>query len=316
MSKANSKMAVHFSSETDDWATPQAFFDEMNKKYGPLQLDVCASDYNRKCGYYYSIDRSQDGLQAEWHKAWGFNSPPKCWMNPPYSDLKSWVRKAYEESKKGCTVVCLIPARTDTDAFHRYILPFSGLNSNNPQFAWAAGIIDGEGCIRVNKSNPTPSRRTTFPGFNLSVFVKMTDFPTIEKLQQIFGGRIQDEPRDNQRDLKRWEVYGHEAKRVLEQIYPHLVTKQYQAQLGIEFQLVKERKEGRRVTPEFLAECERYYYLIKEAKLQQSIQGTNTRIEFIKGRLKFGNAKNSAPFPSMVVVFRPPGDEKPKVFSL
>jgi hypothetical protein len=28
-------------------------------------------------------------------------------------------------------------------------------------------------------------------------------------------------------------------------------------------------------------------------------------IEFIKGRLKFGDAKNSAPFPSMVVVFKP-----------
>ena len=28
-------------------------------------------------------------------------------------------------------------------------------------------------------------------------------------------------------------------------------------------------------------------------------------IEFIKGRLKFGNAKNSSPFPSAVVVFNP-----------
>lgn len=28
-------------------------------------------------------------------------------------------------------------------------------------------------------------------------------------------------------------------------------------------------------------------------------------IRFIKGRLKFGGSKNSAPFPSMVVVFRP-----------
>lgn len=28
-------------------------------------------------------------------------------------------------------------------------------------------------------------------------------------------------------------------------------------------------------------------------------------IRFVKGHLKFGNAQNSAPFPSMVVVFRP-----------
>ena len=30
----------------------------------------------------------------------------------------------------------------------------------------------------------------------------------------------------------------------------------------------------------------------------------NVEIRFIKGRLKFGNSKNSAPFPSMVVIFR------------
>lgn len=31
----------------------------------------------------------------------------------------------------------------------------------------------------------------------------------------------------------------------------------------------------------------------------------SNKITFIKGRLKFGNAKNSAPFPSMIVEFRP-----------
>lgn len=30
----------------------------------------------------------------------------------------------------------------------------------------------------------------------------------------------------------------------------------------------------------------------------------NAEIRFIKGRLKFGNSKNSAPFPSMIVIFK------------
>lgn len=30
----------------------------------------------------------------------------------------------------------------------------------------------------------------------------------------------------------------------------------------------------------------------------------NVEIRFLKGRLKFGNSKNSAPFPSMVVIFK------------
>lgn len=30
----------------------------------------------------------------------------------------------------------------------------------------------------------------------------------------------------------------------------------------------------------------------------------HAEIRFIKGRLKFGNAQNNAPFPSMIVIFR------------
>lgn len=33
-------------------------------------------------------------------------------------------------------------------------------------------------------------------------------------------------------------------------------------------------------------------------------------VRFIKGRLKFGGSKNSAPFPSMVVIFRKNGTQK------
>ena len=35
-----------------------------------------------------------------------------------------------------------------------------------------------------------------------------------------------------------------------------------------------------------------------------------TEIRFIKGRLKFGGSKNSAPFPSAIVIFRERGGEK------
>lgn len=42
-------------------------------------------------------------------------------MNPPYGrEIGKWVKKAYEESTKGCTVVALLPSRTDTRYFHDY----------------------------------------------------------------------------------------------------------------------------------------------------------------------------------------------------
>lgn len=42
--------------------------------------------------------------------------------NPPYGrELPKWVKKSYEEAKKGSIVVMLLPARTDTRWFHDYI---------------------------------------------------------------------------------------------------------------------------------------------------------------------------------------------------
>ena len=55
--------AVMFSSKTDDWATPQEFFDDLNREFG-FTLDPCADDHNHKCAKYYT--RAQDGLSQDW----------------------------------------------------------------------------------------------------------------------------------------------------------------------------------------------------------------------------------------------------------
>ena len=106
-----SAVSVHFSSASDDWPTPQDFFDRMNAMHGPLELDVCASPENAKCPRYYT--REDDGLAQTW--------AGRCWMNPPYGrTIGLWMRKAYEESQRGALVVCLVPARTDTAWWHDY----------------------------------------------------------------------------------------------------------------------------------------------------------------------------------------------------
>lgn len=43
------------------------------------------------------------------------------WCNPPYSELKLWCKKAYEERNNAEVIVMLLPVRTDTKAFHDYI---------------------------------------------------------------------------------------------------------------------------------------------------------------------------------------------------
>lgn len=52
-----------FSSKSDDWATPQDFFDKLNEEFN-FQLDVCADESNAKCARYFS--KKQDGLAQSW----------------------------------------------------------------------------------------------------------------------------------------------------------------------------------------------------------------------------------------------------------
>ena len=100
-----------FSSKTDMWATPQDFFDRLNKVFR-FDVDVCALPENAKCTNYYTAERN--GLEQDWRGV--------CWMNPPYGrEISAWVEKAYRSAKEnGTTVVCLLPARVDTKWWHSY----------------------------------------------------------------------------------------------------------------------------------------------------------------------------------------------------
>lgn len=99
---------VHFSHQTDEWATPAKFFAEISAEFGPFDIDVCASAANAKCARYF--DRSANGLEQDLGS--------KNWCNPPYSAAAKWVLKARREQLKGNVTVMLLFARTDTRYFH------------------------------------------------------------------------------------------------------------------------------------------------------------------------------------------------------
>lgn len=102
---------VMFSSASDDWATPDAFFKKLDDEFA-FDIDVCASDKNAKCEKYFTT--LDNGLSQEWVGT--------CWMNPPYGRvIGEWVKKAYNSAKNGAIIVGLLPARTDTKWFHEYI---------------------------------------------------------------------------------------------------------------------------------------------------------------------------------------------------
>ena len=107
------KTDVHFSSKSNEWETPQDLFDSLNKGF-KFTLDPCATKETAKCKKFFTI--KEDGLK----KSWGKN---RVFMNPPYGrEIGKWMKKAYESSLKGATVVCLVPSRTDTKWWHEWAM--------------------------------------------------------------------------------------------------------------------------------------------------------------------------------------------------
>ena len=102
-----------FSSNSDEWSTPQGFYDQIDKEFH-FNLDPCATEENHKCENFFTA--ADDGLSRSWEGQ-------RVFCNPPYSNIVEWVKKSYEEGHKAHTMVALlIPARTDTRYFHDYIL--------------------------------------------------------------------------------------------------------------------------------------------------------------------------------------------------
>jgi phage N-6-adenine-methyltransferase len=106
-------ISSQFSSDTVEWPTPQYLFDVLNAEFG-FTLDPCATPSNAKCKKFYT--KEDNGLSQLWDNDIVF-------MNPPYGrEIKTWMQKAYESSKNGATVVCLVPSRTDTKWWHFYAM--------------------------------------------------------------------------------------------------------------------------------------------------------------------------------------------------
>jgi site-specific DNA-methyltransferase (adenine-specific) len=101
-----------FSSASEEWPTPQSFFDALNREFD-FTLDPCATVENAKCPLYFT--KAVDGLAQDWGRHVIF-------CNPPYGRaILQWARKSYESALHGALVVLLVPARTDTRWFHDWV---------------------------------------------------------------------------------------------------------------------------------------------------------------------------------------------------
>lgn len=127
---------VIFSSNTTEWETPKDFYNCLDAEFH-FTLDPCATPENAKCPHYFT--KNQDGLKQFWGNDTVF-------YNPPYGrQIGKWVEHAFNTHwVNDNTIVVLLPARTDTKWFHKYIyrkaeirfikgrLKFGGSKNNAP----------------------------------------------------------------------------------------------------------------------------------------------------------------------------------------
>lgn len=116
----NNKMPL---SEKNDFWTPKEVFNALDKRFGPFEIDLAASDENHLVTKYFTIE--DNALEMEWDGT--------AWCNPPYvkqadgSSVKDWVTKARESVIDGeaFRIVMLIPAYTSNYYWHTEIFPFA-----------------------------------------------------------------------------------------------------------------------------------------------------------------------------------------------
>lgn len=115
-----------FSTGNQEWRTPPWLLRHLEERIGfRFVLDAAATDENTLCENWYT--REQNALAQDWaDEVYRLEMRPglgAVWCNPPYGHSESlrWAKKGYETGQAGTAVAMLLPARTDTEFFHRYV---------------------------------------------------------------------------------------------------------------------------------------------------------------------------------------------------
>lgn len=110
--------ALMFSKASDEWSTPQDFWDVLNAEF-QFTVDAAARLDNTKCLTWLGPDGAfPDALAGD--VVWGAGA--RIWLNPPYSKCREFIEKAADQARRfRSTVVCLVPSRTDTRWFHFHV---------------------------------------------------------------------------------------------------------------------------------------------------------------------------------------------------
>lgn len=143
---------------TDDRGTDQTFFDRTAERFGGFTLDVAAAAHNTKCTRYYT--RDDDGLQQPW--------VGRIWCNPPYSDCRAWVQKAWDEwhAETAQVIVMLLPAnRVEQGWWQDLVEPYR----DRPGSSLRVEFLRGR--MRFDRPDWTPGPKGDRPPFGCCLLI-------------------------------------------------------------------------------------------------------------------------------------------------
>jgi hypothetical protein len=101
--------------QREDWRTPPEVVTLVAQVFGgQIDLDPCASVEGLPlAAENWSVELGHDGLTKPWAGT--------VYVNPPFGTLRAWAEKCAAEAATGAEVILLMPARTDTRAWHQHV---------------------------------------------------------------------------------------------------------------------------------------------------------------------------------------------------
>jgi phage N-6-adenine-methyltransferase len=144
------QVAKRGATERDNLGTDPALYQLLTRRFF-FTLDVAASAHNAKCSAYYTS--ADDGLAQRWYK--------RVWCNPPYSQIRPWVEKAWAEWRAGNVqlIVMLLPAnRTEQAWWQDLVEPYRDLYGDDFTVEFIRGrqrfVMPGVESIGPNERPP------------------------------------------------------------------------------------------------------------------------------------------------------------------
>lgn len=156
----------------DSWQTPQSVIDYVEKRFGDIAVDLCATAENKKGAYMPSFFSEENSMltadELEITEAFSeggvYEDTGKIfWCNPPYSNPLPFVKTCKEIADQGYTVIMLLNLDTSTKWF-------SVINEHAktifPIVGGRISFVDGRTGCKI-KGNNKPQLMVKFAPFGL-----------------------------------------------------------------------------------------------------------------------------------------------------